>query len=254
MYSEETTLYRAIIIASIIIGIIILYFIVSVIRQQKKFRSLTHQKMEAEIVAIENERKRIASDLHDELGAVLSAVKLRISSVETISETDANNIRLALSHLDDIIIKIRYIANDLMPSVLFRKGPAIAIAEYIQNFISTTGLQIELIPGDIPHLSQIQQVHIYRILQEIIHNTVKHAKAKNLKIELYTNDLNLVILTCDDGIGFDYKSMKYKNSGIGLYTLQTRTDILGGQMYINSGQEPGTRYHIELPLTNLKEM
>lgn len=210
--------------------------------------------MGVEIMAIENERKRVASDLHDELGAVLSAVKLRISSIETNSETDGKNIRLALSHIDDIIIKIRYIANDLMPSALFRKGPVNAIAEYIHNFITAAGLDVELIPYNMPQLPQNHQVHIYRILQEIIHNTLKHAKAKNLKIELYANDSNLVILTCDNGIGFNYEGMKYKNSGSGLYSLQTRTDVLGGRIHINSGKGRGTRYYIELPLTNLNEI
>lgn len=210
--------------------------------------------MAVEINAIENERKRVASDLHDELGAVLSAVKLRLSSIETISETDSENIHLALLHIDDIIIKIRYIANDLMPSVLFRKGLVSAIGEYLHNFVSATGLLVELVPYNMPQLSQSHKVHIYRILQEIIQNTVKHAKAKNLKIEIYTNNNDLVILTCDDGIGFNYEAMKYQNTGSGLYSIQTRTDILGGLMHINSRQGHGTRYYIELPLTNLNEM
>ncbi len=104
-----------------------------------------------------------------------------------------------------------------------------------------------------PELSPYQQIHIYRILQEIINNTVKHAKAFGLKIELFASKNNLVILTCDNGIGFDHKNAQHENKGLGLQTLQTRTDILGGEIHINSKPGKGTRYCIEIPLINLNQ-
>ncbi len=115
MYSNETALYRAILITSVIIGSIIIYFIVSVIRQQKRYRILNKKKLEAEINTVESERKRIAADIHDELGAVLSAVKLKIGNIDTVSPADEEMISQSLCHIDDIIKKIKYIANDLTP-------------------------------------------------------------------------------------------------------------------------------------------
>ncbi len=253
MYSNETTLYKAILIASVIIGSIIIYFIVSIIRQQKRYRTLDKKKLEAEINTIESERKRIASDIHDELGAVLSAVKFKISSIDIVSPADEESINQSLAHIDDIIKKVRHIANNLTPAILSRKGLVYAIRDHIDNTINGSGLKVSLIPYNMPELSPYQQIHIYRILQEIINNTFKHAKARGLKIELYSNKNKLVILSCDNGIGFDSKNAQHAFSGLGLQTLQTRTDILGGEMYINSKPGKGTRYRIEIPLINLNQ-
>jgi len=250
MHSGETTLYSAILIASIIIGSIICYFTLLIIRQQKRYRTLNKKKLEVEINTIESERKRIASDIHDELGAVLSAVKFKISSIDAVSKTDKARINESLLHIDDIIKKIRHIANNLTPAILSRKGLVAAIESYIDNFVNGSGLKVSVIPDNIPDLSQQQQIHLYRILQEIIYNTLKHAKASHLKIELYLFEDNLVLLSCDDGVGFIYKNILQVNTGFGLSTIQTRTDILGGEMHLDSEPGKGTRYHITFPLNN----
>ena len=91
------------------------------------------------------------------------------------------------------------------------------------------------------------EVHIFRILLEIIHNTIKHAKAATLKIEMFTkNDLQ-VILTADDGIGFNYNDTLKKKKGHGLHNLQNRADLLGGELHIRSVPGQGTRCHISIP-------
>lgn len=247
MYPNETTLYRAILIASVIIGAIFIYFTTSILGQQKKYRKLNKKNIEAETNAIETERRRIAQDIHDELGAILSAVKLKISSIDTISETDEHSVNQSLSHLNEIIKRVRHISNNLMPAILTHEGPVFAIQDYINNFTTGSGLEITVLPYQLPVLSQNQQTHVYRILQEIIHNTIKHACAQQLKIQLMTVKNKVVIDTCDDGIGFNYYGGRNVNIGLGLRTLQTRTDILGGEMHINSRPGKGTRIHIEFP-------
>jgi two-component system, NarL family, sensor kinase len=248
MYTNETTLYIAILIAAITIGAILIYFTASIVGQQKRYRALNKIIIETETNAIENERKRIAQDIHDELGAILSAIKLKISSIDTVSETDTNSLNQSLSHLNEIIKRVRHISNHLMPAILTHEGPVSAIQDYVNRYLTGTGLDISVLPYRMPELSHNQQIHIFRILQEIIHNTIKHARAQELKIQLLTIKNNVVILTCDDGKGFNYYGGRNINIGLGLRTLQTRTDILGGEMYIHSRPGKGTQIHIEFPI------
>jgi signal transduction histidine kinase len=86
------------------------------------------------------------------------------------------------------------------------------------------------------------------MIQEIIHNTLKHAKASELKIELKCSKQTLIILTEDNGRGFDYVRQSVENKGLGLRNLLSRTEVLGGDMYIDSKQNKGTKYTFEIPL------
>jgi two-component system, NarL family, sensor kinase len=253
MYSKETTLYRAIIIAAVVIGCVIIFFITSVIKAQRKYSRLNSKKLQAIVSAIEKERERIASDMHDELGLVLSSIKLRLSGLDTVSEIDKNSLSHCLLHIDAIINKVRAIAYNFTPSVLNHKGLIFAVQHYIDNYICNTGLKVLLVSPDVIQLPKEAEIHAYRILQEIIYNTVKHAKATDLKIELYSTKNNFFILSSDNGIGFDYNQARRLPSGHGLQSLQTRTEILRGEMNIKSKQGKGTRFHIKLPLINLNQ-
>src|ERR1700744_80213 len=120
------TLYVALIIA-----IIIIYFFVSIIRYHRRYMKLQREKIFAEITIRENERKRIANDLHDSLGPLLSAVKLNISSVDVVNDDDQQLLDKTGGYLDEIIGSMRRISHDLLPSTLERKGLLEAVREFI---------------------------------------------------------------------------------------------------------------------------
>jgi signal transduction histidine kinase len=249
MHTKEDLLYTTILIVSIIIGIIIACFLLSVIWQQRKFRKLNQQKIEIEIYTLENERKRIAADLHDELGAVLSAMKFKLESIDSASAADQLEVGQCVDLASEIMAKIRWITNALMPPTLIHHGIVSAINEFVRK-VNHDHSQLEIIfaCAGIPELPVLRSVHIFRMLQEIIHNTMKHAKAGSLKIELFTENDKLVILTADDGAGFDYDSAVREKKGLGLDTLQNRADLLGGEFHLMSVPGSGTRYHIRIPL------
>lgn len=248
MYPKEATLYRAIIIAAFIIGTIIVYFILSLIKAQRRFHKLKNKNLEAVITSIEKERGRIASDLHDELGPVLSAVKFKLLSIDVPSPIDSESMNQSLLHMDGIIKKIRAIAYNFTPSVLQHKGLLFAVEHYIQQYSSCRGLKIVLSAETNLQVPERAQIHIYRILQEIIHNTIKHADASILRIELCASKSKFFIRTSDDGIGFNYKQMIHQTSGQGLQNLRMRTEVLGGEIHINSKCSNGTRYQIQFPV------
>ncbi len=255
MDPHQTKIYTAILITSLIIGSILLYFIVSLIQQQRRNRRLYLSKIQAEISTLENERTRIAGDLHDELGPLLSAIKMKLSSIETESREDEITMQETAEHITDIIHRLREISNDLMPNTLLRKGLTFAIEEFINKFSGSllpgeqaTSLKINFKHRDIPELSKEITINLYRIVQEIIHNTIKHSKASILNIELIAIDNKVILSTEDNGTGFNYKVAMIENNGLGLRSLVSRNDIMQGDFYIESQLGKGTIYTVEIPI------
>lgn len=247
MDAHETSIYTAIVITAIVLGTAFVYFIVSIISQQKKNQRLHKSKILAEVTTLEKERARLSADLHDEVGPILSSAKFTLSAIE-ISEKDQARADKVNQYLDEIITKIRETANDLMPTILKRKGFVPALESFIQKLGDRGDLKIYFSSNDDIPISDDRAVHLYRISQEVIHNTIKHAQATELKIELRKEKNYLLFTAEDNGIGFDYELKSEENSGLGLRNLLSRTEILGGKMFINSKKNKGSKYTFELPI------
>src|SRR6476620_1313384 len=130
MYPGETEIFIAILLASGILGIVIICFFAIIMRNHKKFLQLQHKQLKTEINALEKERKRIVSDLHDELGPLLAAVKLQITTLDTKFKRDIELIGKASDNLDNILSRMRGICNQMLPDVLTRKGLFTAMNEF----------------------------------------------------------------------------------------------------------------------------
>src|SRR5882757_2398062 len=169
---------------SLIIAIIIVYFFVSIIRYHRRYMKLQREKIYAEITIRENERKRIANVLHDSLGPLLSAVKLNISSVDIEQPSDKEILDKTAGYLDEIIGSMRRISHDLLPATLERKGLLEAIREFIGQVNGKQTLNIQLYVVKEIQVPKEKEIHIFRMIQEIVHNTMKHAHAANLQIGL----------------------------------------------------------------------
>jgi signal transduction histidine kinase len=252
MDTSEKAIYSAFLIALSIVGVVLLFFLISIIRQQRRFRQLSKAKIGAEITTLENERKRIAGDLHDEIGPLLSAVKLQINHIELQDQKQMNLVEKSSQYIDDVIKRMREISNDLLPSILVRRGLSVAIEDFLNKVKPGTKAIIEYKLPDSERLPVDMEINIYRIVQEITHNMVKHSKAGKFRVEL-TIDKDMVRLaTADDGIGFSENVKMKKETGLGLLNLQSRTDVLGGELSIESAEGKGTRYLIEIPLHKQK--
>lgn len=248
MHTQEANYYTAVTVAAIVLGIIIIYFIITMIRHQRRNMHLYKAKINAEISTLENERKRIVSDLHDELGPLLSAVKLRINQLDAASDDDKKIVEFSNKHLTDIIVKIKEISYNLLPNTLARNGLVHAVEEYIDKVTGVHPLKIRFVYEGNFELTKEKEINIYRIFQETIHNTVKHAKAKTLTIELRKQDNILFLTFIDDGIGFNYEEKSKNGSGLGLLNLQSRTEVLNAKFLIDAEKDKGTKYFFEIPL------
>jgi signal transduction histidine kinase len=248
MDTQETKVYLAALIAAGVLGVVLLYFIITMIRQQRVTQRLNREKIEAEILTLEKERQRMASDLHDDLGPILSAIKFKINSVESVSAEDAELIRVASDHVDETIQHIREIAFNLMPNTLTRKGLVAAMEELISKLLDSIPLKISYQLNPIPEISQQKSINLFRIVQEIIQNTVKHSGASELYIKLASKDKQIVLTTEDNGNGFDYEKVYEMNRGLGLRNLQSRVEIMNGNITVDTGRGKGLRYKFEIPI------
>ncbi|HEY4108430.1 sensor histidine kinase [Puia sp.] len=234
---------------SLIIAIIIVYFFVSIIRYHRRYMKLQREKIFAEITIRENERKRIAGDLHDSLGPLLSAVKLNISSVEVEDAGDREVLEKTGGYLDEIIGSMRRISHDLLPSTLERKGLLEAIREFLLQVKNKQSVNIQLYVVKEVSVPKEKEIHIFRMIQEIVHNTIKHAQAKNLQIGFSEEGGHLLCLTKDDGRGFDKEKVLAGSLGLGLRSLESRCEILNGVLTLDSVPGGGTNYFIKIPVS-----
>ncbi|MCB0457856.1 MAG: sensor histidine kinase [Flavobacteriaceae bacterium] len=198
----------------------------------------------------EAERLRIAKDLHDSLGGLLSTVKAHFTTIQKeIEQLEKLNITEKTNSLiDEACIEVRRISHNMMPHALSISGLQGAIediAESLRDEGYTTTLEISNLPKN---ADTTKEVMIYRLLQEIISNIRKHAQAKTILIQLigYKNELTLIIE--DDGHGFDYEKAVEKD-GLGLKSINSRVQYLDGTISWDSQPGKGTSITINIPVS-----
>ena len=231
MDPQEKEYYNSLVIVLIVVGTVLLYFIITAIRYQRRSLRMHKERIQAEIDTLENERKRIAADLHDELGPLLSAVKLQINNLDTTDPDDLQIIGKSSQYIDSIITKLREISNDLMPNTLLRKGLKNAIVEFVDNSQDSYKLPVKFICEQDLQLAQDKEINLYRIVQEIFSNILKHAHASEVSISLNETGQNIKLEIADNGIGFN----EARGTGVATTLYQNlidTKDILGITPYM----------------------
>ncbi|RYY98458.1 MAG: sensor histidine kinase [Chitinophagaceae bacterium] len=249
MDEQEAKLYSAVLITAIVIGAIVLFFVISVIRQQRRNLELHRLNMLAEITTLEKERGRMARDLHDELAPLLAAIKMKINSFALTDPDDEEEMTRTNGHIDALLKRIREITFDLMPASLQRKGFVTAAREFVDYVGRSAPIAISLQTEEgLSVTDERTAVNLYRILQEVVQNTLKHAGADRLVISIHREKKDLVLATTDDGRGFDWNEKSGAESGIGLKSLRSRVEILNGAFFVESRSGKGTSYIFKIPL------
>jgi signal transduction histidine kinase len=188
----------------------------------------------------DNERKRIAQDLHDGIGSLLSAAKLKLSSVQQrtpVAET--------LHLIDDATAELRSISHNLMPATLSKLGLIAALQNMIDRLNSKETKINLIIHGIDERLQEEMEIFTYRIISELMNNVVKHSNSTEATIQVikYPTAINITIE--DNGIGFDTNEQQHK--GIGLTNIRSRVEYLKGTMHIDSSTGKGTTVVIDIP-------
>ena len=247
MGTEERKIFIAFVIVSTFIGLVTLFFFIHLLKQQRRYRQLQKEKLNSEINAAEIERNLIATELHNDIGPYLSSVKMRLDVIVTAQTEELDACKAAL---DKCVQQVRGMAKAMAPLSIFEIPFQDALKMYIQEVNVHGTLKVELTEFDIVQLIPDQNNQIYRILQEIIQNTIKHAQASTLHIEISREgDKILLIRTSDNGVGYDLEKVRAANKlGMGLLGIQSRIDYLNGSLSTSDETKLGTKYNIRIPI------
>jgi two-component system, NarL family, sensor kinase len=223
------------------------------IQQQRISELETQQQLtatEAVLKGEEQERTRLAKDLHDGLGGMLSGIKYSFSTMKgNLIMTPENNqaFERSMDMLDSSIKEMRRVAHNMMPESLLKFGLDTALKDFCNDINKTGALQVsyQSIGMHDAVIEQITAITIYRVVQELINNTMKHAAAGTAIVQVSKTDAGVSITVEDDGKGFDTSLLKEK-TGIGWSNIQSRISYLKGTLDVQSEPAKGTSVHIEL--------
>jgi signal transduction histidine kinase len=206
---------------------------------------------EAVIKGQEEERGRLAKDLHDGLGGMLSGVKFSLTNLRSNVLLDRDNTLVferSIDMLDHSISELRRVAHNMMPEVLVRFGLSEALKSYCESLRESEVFKIDFQSvGPTDRLPEKTEIFIFRIAQELLNNVVKHAQAAHVLVQLARNTDDVSLTIEDNGAGFDV-SERMSSSGAGLSSVQSRVDYLKGKLDIQSQPGQGTSVHITIPL------
>jgi two-component system NarL family sensor kinase len=257
--ADNITLYIALILFAVIalVLVIILLFFVS----RKK---IVHQKLEAQELKLkhksdlirynietqEQERHRIAEDLHDDVGSQLNLISLGLHRLNKLeSPLDKEDTEAILLITEGVIDRVRSLSHELMPPILEKFGLVAALEEIEFNYNKVNSVQLDFktnVEDEAELFDENDKLYLLRICQEIIQNSIKHGKAKLIRISLLNQNGNVELSLSDDGVGFDTATLE-SGKGMGLMNIENRVEMLGGSMKISSKLHEGSTFDIYLP-------
>ena len=212
--------------------------------------NLKISSMQSMIEGQELERERIAKDLHDSLGGLLSTIKLQFDNVQSKVKSLKNvkEYKNANKLIDTAVEEVRTISRNLQPGAMKDLGLIASLKDLFNRVEGTNNPEVTFQYFDFPHhMDNILAMSIYRIIQELLNNAIKHSKAGEILVQLTREDDELVILFEDDGVGFDETNLKRK--GMGLENIKSRVNYLKGSLHIDSRLGEGTSFLIHIKHT-----
>ncbi len=226
-------------------------FMMSHLEQQSKELQLERKlRLQSVIDGQEMERQRLSRELHDGLGQLLIAIKLRL---EGLIFTDRSKLIYTIEGIkklfDSTIDEVKRISYDLMPAVLFEFGLVKAIRNLCDDIETRSRIKTNLIfECDSDKLDKLQKTYLFRIIQEAMNNIVKHAEASRVDISLSLIDNTIHLFIADNGKGFNLEERIHSLNTNGIYNMRERVNLLNGSFEINSIIKNGTTIKAVIPL------
>lgn len=244
-------------IGMLLLAIAIVLFMVfyqkKMIQEQVKRQQLEleyqSRMMQATLESQESERRKLAADLHDSIGGMLSAIRMGIS---TLGRSLPNQVSIDQTKkmLDDTISTVRQISRDLMPSTLDKFGLAQALKELCERIQDTSLMSINFYEqGEVPMMQKSEELMIFRIVQELMNNAIKHSQASQINVILDSHR-DFYLSVEDDGIGFsidEQRTDKTLGKGLGLYSIENRANQLGARLEFDR-RDKGSKVTLTFPV------
>ena len=216
---------------------------------RERLRTLSNRLVEVQ----ESERRHLARELHDEIGQVLTGLKLTLE-VDSRTSTDAVRAKLDKSHalVDGLMGRVRELSLDLRPAMLDDLGLMPALLWYFERYTSETNVRVDFRHNRLEgRFQQEVETEAYRMVQEALTNVARHANVTEATVRLWRNGERLDVQVEDQGIGFDSEVTLATNTSTGLVGMRERAELLGGQLTVDSSPGAGTILTANLPLGNL---
>jgi len=213
--------------------------------------ALLHERFDA---AKEEERRFIAHELHDELGQMLTVVKLRLAAggAPTPGRSDARQADAeTLALIDGMIVRVRKISADLRPPLLDEVGLLPALRAYVDSQSALSGVPIELVTEgmEADRLDADREIACFRVVQESLTNALRHAAPRRIRVRLIRRPTALALSIVDDGRGFDTATLAAASAGhLGVVGMQERVRARGGSFRLSSRPGAGTSVEVEMSI------
>jgi two-component system sensor histidine kinase UhpB len=201
----------------------------------------------------EDERRRLAQDLHDEIGQALTLLKLNLQQAQQAKAGPFPSAQLeeCLAVTDQLLAQVRNLALDLRPSLLDDLGLVPAVRWYVSRQAERAGWELQLALYDGPlALTPAQSIACFRVVQEAVTNIARHAGAKRVSVTVAVNDGQIEVAVHDDGVGFDVnhaRGLAQQGCSMGLLGMEERISLVGGSLSIDSATQRGTRIAFTIP-------
>ena len=217
-----------------------------IVKDQEQLRSLTHQLLTSE----ERERQRISRELHDEMGQMLTGIKLNLQEVRQQANADAaKKIGGIQQDIGDLMVRMRNLSARLRPSLLDDLGLLPALQWHIERFSKQARVRVEFshegLDRRLPHEASLT---LFRVIQESLTNAVRHSGAESVKITLIAHDGATHVLVRDEGAGFDPEDALNRRTTLGLAGMRERVEMAGGSLMIKSAPGEGTEIRCSIPV------
>ncbi len=223
---------------------------------QETLLETSEQYSQSLINTLENERKRLSAEFHDSIGQNLLVIRNQIllmlkQNYNAVQKEKLDGLAAITSETLD---EIRTISQNLRPTTLDTIGLTASLNNMMERLKRSTEIKIDFYcPQNIDEIiAKDLQINVYRILQELTNNVLKHSKARNCNIEITKKSNQILVTIKDDGVGFDIQKNGIMNTGNGFSSIKERVKILKGDMNILSESEKGTIVNIKIPITNEK--
>lgn len=215
-------------------------------RAEQELRRLSQQLVKAQ----EEERKSISRELHDQVGQMLTALRMELGDLEQLREGPGEKFQAGVRETKQLaeqaVHVVRDLAMGLRPSMLDDLGLAPAVQWQAREFSRRSGVPVDLeMDGALDRLPDSHRTCVYRVVQEALTNCTRHAQAKNVRVAIHGSECQLSLTIQDDGVGF---APENRSSGLGLIGIEERVRELGGSVAIFSQPQKGTLIRVGIPL------
>jgi signal transduction histidine kinase len=246
MYSNETRIYIAVLGGLLVLLALVIVFSFTIVTYHRKKLDFHLKNIGSQISYLDQQCEKIAADLHDDLGASLSGIKLRLQCVKSGDANTLAIINFSKHHIDEVMHKLRLISFNMVPDLFLQKGLQEALQELLNLMTFATNIRTDL-NYSAPVFDKEKATHIYRIVQELLNNTLKHSGASAISCSVRQKKSTVQLHFIDNGRGFNKDAVMQQAVGVGLKNIMSRTDLLRAKLYITTTPGQGVAYLIEIP-------